>query len=207
MNISENLFYAIDAIVIAIYVLCVYRAYKNGFLYELINTVCLIGTMIISWILAPVLANRMLLLQLNDLDNPLIDFTNIKILVNTIVWFFVVMLILNIIVLLIKPLFKTFTYIPVIGWLNRLLGILFGFLNATVIVILISCLLNTPLFKNGKEVIDGTFFSYVKNETNELTKFAIDTLDIEQIKLEELDIENYRDELSDWLDKIGIFND
>lgn len=205
MNINENLFYAIDALVVAIYVFCIYRAYKNGFLYELINTICLIGTMIISWILAPVLADKLLLLQLNELDNPLIDFTSIKLLVNTIVWFFVVMVVLNIIVMIIKPLFKSFTHIPVLGWLNRLMGIIFGLINATVIVILISCLLNLPVIKNGKEVIDGTFLSIVKNETNELTKLAINNLGIEKIKLDEKDIEEYRDGLSDWLDKLGIF--
>lgn len=212
MIIPENLFVAIDLLVIGIFLFCLIKAIKNGFLYELINLIFLALSFVAGWFVSPVLANNVSIMKINsenELNAKVIRDLNIQITVNTIIWFIIIILILNLIFILIRPLFKSICKLPLIGPVNRILGIILGVFRAFVITILLSILLTMPVIKNAKQIKNETVLVYVDKVTDISTKFIINNINLDNIKkeIEDFDVDEARNDLNTWLIEQGIINE
>lgn len=157
----------VDIFVIIIFVFCAFRSGTKGFLLSLID---LIGTVVIfavSYILAPLGAETIDLTSyfLNvDVGN---EYLNALILEksNEIVWFFAIFIGTSILLLMVKPIFKTIGKIPVIKQLNSLLGAIFGIVQAYVYCLLFIFLLSTPFIPNGSQIIEDSLLRYVESSS------------------------------------------
>ena len=98
-------------------------------------------------------------------------------------------------------LFKSISKIPVIGTLNRVLGLFLGFFNATIIVLALSMLLSTPLVKNGSEVREETYFRYVDKYSKMALSCLGENISLETFKdkIESFNVDEARESFKNWL--------
>ena len=216
MYIPSNYFMIINILVAIIILIYIFKSYKNGFLYELVNLGFLLVSIFVSWLIAPILASKAGIFDVSELitiqasPNQLqgtID--NVNLLVNSIVWFAVILLLLNVLFLLVKPLLKFLSKIPVLGTVNKVLGGVIGVFYGLFVSLLISLIFTFPVFKNGQEVVDGTILKYARELNSITTKYIVEHLDLGKIQkeTENFDIDVARKDLETWLVQQGIIND
>ncbi|MDO5440613.1 MAG: CvpA family protein [Erysipelotrichaceae bacterium] len=212
MNIPNNLFIIVDILVAVILLFCIIKGVINGFVFELINIVFLAATCFIAYLVSPILAIKAQILDLaseNELADKVVDTFNINITVNTVLWFVIIVLVLNLIFMIVKPLFKTVSKIPVIGSVNRILGGLIGGLRGFVICLFISVLITMPVIKNGKEVKEASVLRYADDITDYATKFIVKNVNLDNIKQEvdDFDVDKARNDLLTWLIDQGVLDE
>jgi len=98
MNIPSGAFIVIDIVIGIIYIACIIVSYKKGFLYGLFKLLSTIGAIIIAWFLAPVVEGIYTFVKLSSTYS-----AKIETLVNTIIWFFIVFLVVKLVFLILSP--------------------------------------------------------------------------------------------------------
>lgn len=208
MNIPQTWFMAVNILIAAILLFCIIKGFVDGFLYGVINLVFLLLSVIAAWFVSPILSSRISIVNIKLDEIPFLDLSSINALGNTIVWFLIVLITLNLAFILIKPLLKKISKLPVIGLFNRLLGGVMGCIYGYFIILGLSLLLMTPVFNNGAEVKQGTILKYTDTISQEATKFIVQNIDISNVKIDmdETSIENARDAFASWLVSIGVLD-
>lgn len=204
MNIPSQAFIFINILVVIVYVSCVITLYKKGFLYGIFKLLSTIGALILAWILAPVLQSLFTFIKLNDTYTQ-----SLIIILNTIIWFIILFILIKIVCLFFAPLLKKVSKIPVLGSVNKIGGILIGIIDATIVILIMSMLLKTPLIKNPQEVKQGTYIKYVDNLTSKGIELIVDNVDLTKIKenVSDFDVDKTRSEIKTWLKQQGIINE
>jgi len=204
MNIPSSAFIFIDIIICIIYVACIIVSYKKGFLYGLVKLLSTIGAIILAWILAPVVEGIYTFVKLSSTYS-----AKIETLVNTIIWFFIIFLVVKLVFLIISPIFKWFSKVPVLGFVNRVCGIVIGVLDATLVIMLFTMFLKTPIVKNSNEVINGTVLKYVDKYTSKGMEYIVDNIDADKLKdgVSGFDVDSTREQLKAWLKSQGLINE
>jgi len=204
MNIPSQAFIFINILVVIVYVSCVITLYKKGFLYGIFKLLSTIGALILAWILAPVLQSLFTFIKLKDTYTQ-----SLIIILNTIIWFIILFILIKIVCLFFAPLLKKVSKIPVLGSVNKIGGILIGIIDATIVILIMSMLLKTPLIKNPQEVKQGTYIKYVDNLTSKGIELIVDNVDLTKIKenVSDFDVDKTRSEIKTWLKQQGIINE
>lgn len=205
MIIPNEYFIYINILIALIYIVIGIISYRNGFLVQLITFIYNGLALFVSWFLAPIIASRLPLVNNNMLGN----FVGIAPFVNILIYFLLIFIVLKLLYLLINPLLKKVSKIPIIGGLNKIGGLIFGFINATLIIILLSILLNTSIIKNGKEIKENTILKYFDNVTSMVVDYFKENVKIDDIEeqFNDLDIEKSREKFVEWLIEKGILNE
>lgn len=178
--------------------------YKKGFLFELVSLLYTAASVAISWFIAPILASSYPIIVLSNVNEEaelLSKLINIDAITNTIIYFVLIFLILKAIYIVIAFILKGMNKIPVIGKFNKILGGLFGIVNATIVTIMLSMLLNLPIFENGNEIKNNTLFIYVDEYSKLALNYVIDNVDLSSVKyrVDNFDINNAREDFRSWL--------
>jgi len=108
--------------------------------------------------------------------------------VNSIAWFVVLFLVFLLIVWVIKLLAKGASKIPIIAQVNRILGMLFSVVHLVILSAVAIFVLSTPLFLNGKDIIDRSWLGTISKYTIEGIQFISKPL--EESRLVQEFIEN-----------------
>lgn len=196
--------------VILLFILFIVSGYRNGFLLKVLGCLSLIVVALIAWFIAPLLGSFLHVYpkSLTPLAGTIAEGIFYD-LMNRMMLFAIIFLILAVATLFLKPIFKTISAIPLVSEVNKLLGVIFGFLQALILVSVISLIFQTPLFANGSKINDDSYLSMVSNVTNKVLFFASDRFDelksIQKIvtpnsELDELDINR----IHDWLKDQGV---
>lgn len=207
MIIPENYFIYINILIGIIYLLFIIVGYIKGFLYEIISLLYTGFSILVAWFISPVLANLYPLVKLENINeeaNLINKFINVNSIADFIIYFVIVFLILKLIYVLISLIVKAFNKVPVLGKINKLLGGLFGIINATLITLAISLVFTLPIFKNGNEIREKTILKHISE-----ISVRINNAFIENIKLEDyivdssFDVEGARQALKTWLESLN----
>lgn len=209
MEIPSNYIIIVDVIVATIFALSIIFSYKNGFLYELLSLFFIVISLFLGYFFSPIVASRLYLVNPPSDINPLINADMIYYTVNVIIWFVILSIVFILIFLLIKPIFKKLTKVPIVGWVDKVFGLIFGFIKAIIICTLISCLLSTSLIKNGKEVKENSLIKYVDIFTSKTINLIVENIDYTKLdeNLSEIDIQNTRKVFEEWLIEQGFINE
>lgn len=205
MVISSEYFIYINVAIVLIYVIFAIVGYKNGLALQVIDLIYNILAVVVAWFVSPILAAHFPLVNLDELYTAL----GLNVLIDTLLYCVIIFLVLKLIYLFIKPLFKGVTKLPIIGFINKIGGFFFGLINATIVLLLISMLLNTPLFSNGKEVKSNTYLKYCESLSQKALEITLNHINLDSIKdsVDNFDVDKTREEFDKWLTKQGIFND
>lgn len=208
MYIPKDSFIYVNIVVVIIFLIYVFKSYKNGFIYELVNLAFLFASIVLSWVISPILAKKAALYDVGANTNVTLNTESLNSFVNTLIWFVLIIVVLNVLFMLIKPLLKFFSKLPVLGTVNRFLGGVVGILYGLFVTIIISMLLTLPIFKNGKEVVDGTILKYANSLNSAVTKCIVQNVDLSNISIgTDFDVDNARKDLEHWLVEQGIINE
>lgn len=205
MSIPSNCFIYINALIVLIYLTFIIIGYKKGFLFELISLIYTAVSIVISWFLAPVFAGMFPIVILSNMNveaQLVSKLINIDAISNTVIYFVAIFFILRLFYFLITLLLKGMNKLPVIGKFNKILGGLFGIVNATFVTIMFSMLLNLPIIDNAVEVRNNTFFKYISEYSNTALSYIVENVDLDGIKakFDSFDIDNARDDFKAWLE-------
>lgn len=205
MTIPNTYFTYLNLALIIFYLAFAVIGYKNGLVLQIVDLLSNILALFISYFLAPILAQHLPLVRLD----PSYEALNLNFLMDTIIYMIIIFVIIKIIYLLIKPVFAFVSKIPLIGFINRIGGLLMGIINATIIIILFCMLLDTPLFKNGEQIKENTYLKTINNLSYKALNFSIDHFNFEKIEQEtkDFDIKKTREAFEQWLKKQGIFDE
>ena len=196
MNISWNLNTYINIAIVLLYLALIIVGYCKGFLYGIVSLIYTLLSIAVAWFLAPILANKYPIIQIENLDAKyqlLSDSLNLNIILNIIIYFLIVFLVLKLLYLIISIALKG---------INKILGAIFGFINATFICVIISMLLTLPTFENGLSIKNNTLLKYTNIIADKGLNIIVENINIDKIKdeFESFDIESARKEFSDWLE-------
>ena len=199
----------VNIAVLAIYIICLIVAYRNGFLYEALGLVINVVILGLAYFISPLMAKQFNLISIDYSSYPIAEILNLNYLLSCILWFFIVAVVFSIVGALIKHLFKSVSDIPFLGFVNQILGMAVGFINATIIALLISLFLSFPFISNGKQIKEDSILSYVNIITDKAINYATENMDLEKFasSIEDFDIESAREELNEWLINEGIFHE
>lgn len=205
MIIPDSFILYINIAIVCIYVLFIVLGYIKGFLYELIGLLYTIASVIISWIVAPIFASLYPIINISDLSKEISiisKFFDINSLINTAIYFIICFLVLKLVHVLITLILKLFNKIPVLGTTNKILGGLFGIVNATLVTIALSLLLSLPIFSNGNYIKEKTYFKLVSNLTSEAINLIVDNIDLSKFTNTSLsiDLNSTRDLIKTWFE-------
>ncbi len=205
MVISNACFIYINLLLLVLYLIGLIIGYKNGLLLQIIDLLFNIIALFIAYFISPILASHFPLVKLDEVYTAL----NINTLIDMLIYIVIVFILLKIVYTLIKPLFVSVSKIPLLGLVNRIGGALMGIINSTIIVLLFCMLLNTPIFKNGSEIKNGTYLKVVDSLSYKALEFTMDHVNVDSIKneIKGFDIDESRDALEKWLEEQGIIHD
>ncbi len=203
MTLSESLFILIDVLVVLIVLISLIIGFKRGFIYQLFSLVSFGLSLIIAWLISPILANH---IQIFTGEETIVEVVA-NYALNNFAWFFIVTLALKIIFAILLALFKRVKHIPIIGGLNAVGGLITGALNGYIWVSICSILLLTPLFTNGSDIREGTIIKPFTALGDKVIALVTDNIDnyVDGESLGSLD--EYRDQVENWLIEIGVFDE
>ena len=205
MIIDSSLFMFINVAIIVVVALCIIVGYTKGLVYEVLSLLSLAVSIFLAYLLSPVLAKNLILFRPGD-D---IALTLISGLINHIIWFVLILVVVNIIFSIILLFAGFVSKLPLIGPVNRFLGAVMGAFNGFIWVLVISLILSTPLINNGKEVKEGTFIRYINRISDKILLTVSENIDIESIDegIKSEDINNIRKTFENWLIEHGVNNE
>jgi len=189
-----GIFLYINIAIVIVYIISIFKSYRKGFIYEALMLVVTFCSFYLAYMLSSPLASAFPLLKAENFDEKM--YQVLAPMLNQVLWFALIVLFFKLVTLFILPIFKIFTKIPLIGPINKFLGGIVGFLNATVWLYLFSILLALPLFSNGKEIRDNTLFSLVNNQANSTITYIMDNFDLKTFNQ---NIYQYREQFALWL--------
>ncbi|MEF9962172.1 MAG: CvpA family protein [Erysipelotrichaceae bacterium] len=200
----------LNIFIIVVTAFLAYSGYKSGLLLKALDCLSMIVIGLIAWFLSPMLAKSIHLYPANltPMENTVVEpfFYNMM---NRFLLFAIIFMFLLIVVLLLHPLFKGIGSLPIIAQLNKLLGILFGFVQSFIIIFIITIIFQTPLFANGNMIIESSYLNNVSKTTDGILFFASHTMEelrsVQKIVTpnSKLDAKNL-DDIRGWLKKQGL---
>ena len=201
MVIDEKYFIIIDIVILLLYVLFLFKGIRNGFVYQLVTFILLIASLGVAWFASPVMASNFKLIDIKEINNSIINVSSIETLINTITWFIIITIICIVLFIVIRIISKKVSKIPVIGLVNRILGGIFGIVNATIVVCLLSIVLSIGNIKNVNDIKDKTLFKYISNLSDKAGTYIVNNIDLSKVKdkVDDFDVNKAREEFLNWI--------
>ncbi len=210
MTLPSNSVLFINIGVVVFLLITVIVGYNKGFLWQVIKTIGILAILLLSWILAPGFSDLIKIFPKKFApfqDTPLADVFYDKI--NVLVWFVIIFLVGLLLIAIIKPLFKVVLEFPIIKQFNSILGAFFALIPAGIMIIIVTFLLNTAIFTNGKDIVDNSILRYTNTVTEKITNIlskslkenlAIQKMISDPLSLDTEDIKS----IIEWLKKSSI---
>lgn len=205
MNIPKEFFIYINIFIIALYLVFIFIGYKKGFLYELISLLYTGLALGAAWFVSPVLASVFPIVDLGQVSGEqyqmISTMLNLNSIVNIVIYFLLTFLVLKLLYVFISLLLKSMNKIPVVGKFNQILGAVFGFVNATLIILSLSMLCSLPILKNGEEIKNGTILKFITSYSDQALNYVMKQVGNNSLSQEvtDFDIEAYREDLKQWI--------
>lgn len=180
----------INLIMLFVVIFSIIDGYRNGFLLKIASLCGIIVLGILSWSIAPMISEVIhlfpkSLLSFTDNSIDLLFYNQM----NTFLIFLVLWVLMNLLILLIKPILKFFNVVPIISGMNRLIGSIFGAFEGIVLLLIAILFLQTPFISNGQQLIEQSYLKELEPYSSMVVFFASESF--EQIKtLQQIQIED-----------------
>lgn len=213
MTLSTNSVIFINVAVVLLLVISFIIGYSKGFIWQLVKTLGILVVILFSWILSPGLSKLISIFPRKYAPfngTELADVFYDKI--NSLCWFLIVLVVGLIILAIVKPLFKVITEIPIIKQVNKVIGAILSIIPSCIIIMLATYVLNTAIFTNGKEIVNGSLLRYTDVVVNKISTVlndsfaenqAIQKMLSDPLSLDSEDIAN----IIKWLERSKVSSD
>lgn len=151
---------------IVLFILLRFRSgLKKGFLLQLFELLSLGIALLFATTLMPWAAERWMIINIQDATVDAAILNSMLQSANQIVWFFILFGIGAILMILLVPLVKVISNIPLLKPINALFGSVFSFLGSWIWLFVISLVLLLPWFSFGPEVVNSSWLSPIQTMT------------------------------------------
>lgn len=182
MEILNNSTLILNLILVSILAFYLIRGYTKGFVTQFFGFFSLIVSIVFAWFLYlpfgklfPVTPKAFVPFQDTILD----VFFYEK--VNALVWFVILFVIGVIVMRILKGVFNVVSKVPGISLANRVLGMVFGFINFVIISYIAIYLLSLPIFSNGNDLINRSLLNTIVKVSDTVSPMIVDKLEVNQI--------------------------
>lgn len=151
----------VNSLMVLFVFLVVYNSYKEGLVYCLIKFITSLCSIFVLWFIAGEISPYLMIYPHNQV--PIVEMVDQNILYelcNRLFLFIIMFIIIQLVLILIRPLSKIINQIPLVGSLNKLGGMLLGFLESMLVLIVISFVLTLPIIPSGNDIINNSWFKY-----------------------------------------------
>ncbi len=161
---SENIF---NICLIIFYIIFVIGSYRKGFLRAIVALLGGLLSLFVAFRYCSLAASYFHIWPASwtPFQDTLISSTVYEY-INETVWFIVIFLALKLVFYVLEKLMSGIQSIPVLKQISGILGAILGFCSATIWVMVICVILNTPLFNGGSEIIMNSYFGTVETQCN-----------------------------------------
>lgn len=163
--------------IITVIAVCMYSGYRKGFLMKLISILSLLVVGMLAWWLSSPLS-RLLLLYPRDAtpmkDTILFDFFYEHL--NRIFLFVIIFVLLMLALIVIKPLIRILSSLPVVSLVNKLAGCVLGALQALVLLFVVVLVLRLPFWEQGSTMVSQSLLRYSEPMMNSVLFFVKEPL-------------------------------
>lgn len=163
--------------IVVFVILLLWSGYKQGFLMKLVSVLGFVVTGLLAWWISQPLSRILALYPKGNvpLQGTIVEsflYENM----NRLLIFVVLFVLLNVVILLLKPMIKAISDIPVVSTINKVLGLGLGGIQAVLMLFLVSLLLRLPMVPNGTAIVESTFLKHSEKATNLLMFYAKEPL-------------------------------
>ncbi len=200
----------VNAILILLFVVVLYRGYKEGMMLQVVNLVNTFVAGVVAWLFSDVFANMYQFMTysktgLNSID----QFLSMHI--NRLIWFVVLFIAIRLLMMVLKPIAALISKIPLIKQVNSVLGAVFSIVTYFIYLLLLIYFLSLPIIKNGTDVIRNSFLKNVNEVAQPILGFLDEKIEenesIQYILSEKELTVTQKQSLVDLLSKNGFSNE
>ncbi len=186
---------------------------KKGFIKQFLELLSFIVALLVAVLYSPVLARYFPIYRMNTVAihiSSLERIVNYRL--NSIIWFVILFIGVSLLLIVVKLLINTLGELPVLKIFNRFLGGCFGVVNGVIIVVIISLMLSSAFFINGKEIKEKTVLPKFDIIATKVFSYVAKTLEENEavqafIKDPKNVSDQQRDLVEKWLLKNGYNHD
>lgn len=200
----------VNAILILLFVVVLYRGYKEGMMLQVVNLVNTFVAGVIAWLFSDVFANMYQFMSYSKTGLDSIDkFLSMHI--NRLIWFVVLFIAIRLLMMVLKPIAAVISKMPLIKQVNSVLGALFSIVTYFIYLLLLIYFLSLPIIKNGTDVIRNSFLKNVNEVAQPILGFLDEKIEENEtiqyiISEKELTV-TQKQSLVDLLSKNGFSNE
>lgn len=210
MTLPYNFTNILNIAVVVIYAFFILVGYKRGLVAQLLDIISLLAALVFAWLLAPQLATSVPLIpsNLDWFNTPFIG-ESLHQIANTLLWYILVFIAISVLMtFVIKPAAKVIHAIPIAKTLNRILGAIFGVITPSILALLATFVLTSPIFTNGRSVVEASILSPVTEVTDIALNMIIAQSDSgslvnKVINGEKITTEDFAS-IPEWFTKLGL---
>ena len=155
----------VNILVVVVMIAFTISGYKEGFFRKLCGILSFFLIGFLSWYASGILSRLLLLYpkhEISMLDQLFYDT------LNRITLFVVIFLLLQLVVLILRPITKVWNHIPVLSIFNRIGGCFLGLIQALLLLCLISMGLRLSLWDKGSALVSDSYLHYSDTFANVL---------------------------------------
>lgn len=200
----------VNAILILLFVVVLYRGYKEGMMLQVVNLVNTFVAGVVAWLFSDVFANMYQFMSYSKTGLDSIDkFLSMHI--NRLIWFVVLFIAIRLLMMVLKPIAAVISKMPLIKQVNSVLGALFSIVTYFIYLLLLIYFLSLPIIKNGTDVIRNSFLKNVNEVAQPILGFLDEKIEENEtiqyiISEKELTV-TQKQSLVDLLSKNGFSNE
>lgn len=154
MLINSNWYLYINIGIVVFVAFLIFNGLRKGFVLQVVDLLSLLIALVVAFLFAPTMATAFSIINVEKGGNVIDLLTNQF--MNMAIWFVLLVIGIKLVLLLIRPLIKFVTKLPLVHSVNKVLGAIFGFLVSLIWIVILTTFLSTPVFRNGKDVIENT---------------------------------------------------
>lgn len=185
MIISQEWVLWINVMVVMILLGNMFFGYKNGFLATIYSLISFVVVYVLAYLLSPGLSKLFPIHPFFPKEIQLyLRILKIDIYMDQVLWFVIALLLLKIISGVIYYVFKKIHEIPVYHVFSSLLGLLFGIVEGVGVCFVLLFVLQSGLFKNGKDISRQTILKPIQSTSEIVYRATMEKKWFDDLKID-----------------------
>lgn len=164
IELSESMVIVLNISALLLAVYFVFQGFRKGLLRSVLS---LVGTLLcfyLSWMLSEHIGNTFPILKNTSTDILIQQMSSeIYAFANRVIWFVIVFIVLRIICFVLDLMLQSIHKIPGVHFVSSILGMLFGFIETIVWILLLCIFIESPIFSHGSTVVDESVLGAIKD--------------------------------------------
>ena len=194
--------YLINPLLVLLFLFVIYRGYKRGLILQVVDLVGTVVSLFAGWLFSEPLSRALPIFKnagigINSIDEA------ISHQLNRLIWILIIFTIIRLLLLLVTPLASAISKVPVIKQVNSSVGGIFSIVMFAVKIFILTFLLSLPLVKNGSEIVEKSWLSYVEPLSEPVFESLDETLKandaLQSILMKQELSEKQNQDMLDWL--------